>query len=233
MSVFVDEVITCPHCEHSQVMKIANSVNAVRSPKLREEILEGSFQRPACAACGERFEISDPFLYVDLKRQQWIGVFPEELEDAWRSLEQEPLEAFKLSAGAQAPPMVQEMAAGAKVRAVFGLNALREKLLCDEAGLDDLTLELLKVRLGLAPTGELLGTQNHIRLIDYTDQGDLLFLVGGVYAEAEPSVHLIARSAYETIEGAPELWAELGEVLSQGPFVDVGRLMVAGDAPVL
>src|SRR6187401_2366773 len=128
MSVFRDEVVTCPGCGVNEVRTVAHSVNGERSPHLREAILAGEFQQVACGACKAEFEIGDPFIYIDRSRRHWIGVFSRCDVDAWRTLERDAVEAWEQAGGPRAPVEAQEMLAQARVRTVFGLLALREKL---------------------------------------------------------------------------------------------------------
>jgi hypothetical protein len=96
--------------------------------------------------------IDEPFLYVDAAHRQVIVVYPAEAVDEWRELEHEVVDTRELG-------FVPESAIGGDddiglgegdevtLRTVFGLEALREKLMCADHAIDDAKLEAVKLRL--------------------------------------------------------------------------------------
>lgn len=172
MSIVQTELVTCPHCRHQHEQKIARSINAGRTPAYRLEILAGTFQRPGCTNCHLRFEVNDRFLYVDMPRRQWFAVLP--IVDSDVAEEESLLRESYRRVVLEAPPLVQELGAAMQLRVVFGLDALREKLVAMEAGIDDRVLEYLKVLLvAQAPDvfvgeGRLVATDDDL-LLRWTD----------------------------------------------------------------
>jgi hypothetical protein len=92
--------------------------------------------------------LDKPLLYTDFKGGLWAQVHPRSELNAWRKGEEEVRHIFSSTFG-HAPPVAQEMGRQLKVRLVFGLEALREKVLCQQHGLDDIALELFKRELWL------------------------------------------------------------------------------------
>jgi hypothetical protein len=168
MSIFEQRTLTCPHCAAQAEHTVAVSVNGGHAPQYRQQILEGSFQVITCATCGEKAEADGSFIYIDLRAKQWIGCFPRAREPAWRSYENEPLDSWRRSMIDHAPSNVRRRSDGFHVRAVFGLPALREKLLCFVHDIDDRVLEALKLDL----------MRGHPALVMHPDARPLLGDVG-------------------------------------------------------
>src|SRR5205085_7613996 len=117
-------------------------------PALRDAILAGEFQKVVCDACGGAFLVEDPLMYIDFDRRLWIGMFPQDFEPAWAEHEAAAGEAFeRYMTGAYSSPFAREMADGFRVRTVFGLPALAEKVLALDTGLDDRALAVLKLEM--------------------------------------------------------------------------------------
>src|SRR4051812_5021818 len=118
MSIIQREVVVCPSCAAEQILAVAHSINAGRSSEYRDRILAGEFQRPTCTQCAAAFEIGNPFIYVDLPRGQWFGVFSGDDEPGWREIEEAPQRALDVARHA---PAGEGIVGNARVRCVFGL----------------------------------------------------------------------------------------------------------------
>jgi hypothetical protein len=129
VSTFSEIPITCPHCRHTRERSVAVSVNAERSPHLREAILDGSFQAISCESCRGEFVIGHPFLYVDFPRKQWFMCHRPGQESACAQLEQDAQRDFSVVAQNARDAGVGEIMEGIQVEVVFGLLELRERLL--------------------------------------------------------------------------------------------------------
>ena len=230
MSTFVNEVKGCPKCGHEVELSVALSVNAGRSPHYREAILAGRFQRFTCAKCEAEFRIEDPFMYIDLGRRQWFAQLPPAAEGEWQKYEQSPQQAFEQNlAGPDVSPLARPLAEGVRVRAVFGLDALREKLVCFEAGLDDVQLEALKVDLMREAGGASFHLRGRPRLVGVTPE-ELVFTLAVPDGDGWiDRVVTVPRDQYARLEAAGD-FAPLKARLNEGPYVDTGRLMLAGAA---
>jgi hypothetical protein len=222
LSIFRDRTVVCPRCEAPATHRLAISVNLPRVPEVRAAILAGSFQAFVCAACGERFVVDGPFMAIDMAARRWIMVWPAAWESSWRSLEAKPEETFREAVAENAPPMIRATAEGYVVRAVFGLGALADKLRCLEAGLDDRALEALKLDLMRSATE--VGFHAGARLLlTYAAERELLLGNGRVELA-------VPRARVEELARDPA-WSKAIASLSEGPYVDTGRLLVAGNAP--
>ena len=223
MSTFKSTTVQCPHCGHSQTASLASSINANRAPELRAALLARTFQRMACAECDKRYVADGPFLYMDFERKHWFGHYPLAWERRWRSLEAEPQQAWHRNMVVHAPPLVREQAAGFLIRAVFGLEAMREKLVIADAGLSDTLVEVAKLQLARHTPGLTLSPSTRLRL-DRVQDGDLVFAV-----PARPGLRAVMPAAnwatliMDVVEQAPAL-----EAVSGGPYVDVGRVVIGG-----
>jgi hypothetical protein len=209
------------------MVPVAQSINAGRSPECRDRIVAGEFQRPTCAECEAAFEIDNPFMYVDLPRGQWIGVFATDDESGWREYENEPQEALAV---AKAAPAGELVTGNPRVRCVFGLSALREKLILDDHGLDDVSVEVLKFCLvTMAEPGSkpLIAEGRTLRLVDLTNTHfEMISAAEGTDDGA--LVLSVSREVYDDIVSAAEHWLKLRQFLTTGPYVDAGRVFLGG-----
>ena len=104
---------------------------AAPSPALRDEIVSGTFQVFTCEVCGHPVVYTGEFPYLDLDRRQFIGVFPSDVGDRLGIATKHTHEsAFDPDAqSADTPSVAQSLVHEVAVRCVFGLSALREKLI--------------------------------------------------------------------------------------------------------
>ena len=123
---------------------VANSVNAGRHPHLRDAILAGTFHRYRCEVCARELVIDRELFYFDFDRRQFIAVYPVGELPRAAACARAAAATFDATLGAHAAAPVAALASEFLVRVCFGYDELREKLLCDDAGLSDLALEELK-----------------------------------------------------------------------------------------
>ncbi len=121
----------------ASVAQLVDCVNVKRTPKVRDQILAGTFHRIRDPAGDDGWiTIEKPFGYVDLDRKQYYLVRPRNERYTFRAANQQLMRMVSVI-----PPDYRE---GARFRLVFGLAELREKLLAQDAGVDDRMLELIK-----------------------------------------------------------------------------------------
>ncbi len=225
MSVFRDRSIACPKCGEREERYLAISLNAARAAKARQAILDGEFQNFACARCGARFVVDGPLVWLDFPRKRWLMVFPSAWESAWRALERDPLRSHQESMVEHAPEMVRDQAEGYTIRTLFGFAQLRDKLRALEAGLDDEALEVLKLDAMRAGVGIALHPSERLELIAAGDP--LVLAVAG-----DPARRIeVPRARLDEIAADRATWRSAFDAVSGGPYVDVGRLLVDGNAP--
>jgi len=120
----------------SSVAQLVDCVNVRRTPQVRDQILAGTFHRVRDPADGEWITVEKPFGYVDLDRRQYYLVRPRNERHAFREANEQLMRMVSV--------LPAEYREAARFRLVFGLAELREKLLAQDAGIDDRTLELVK-----------------------------------------------------------------------------------------
>jgi hypothetical protein len=228
MSLFETESLTCPACKATIPFEAAGSLNADRRPDLRAAILDGSFQVQACPSCGKSLRLDPQMTYLDIRRHQWILVQPAEDLARWMDLETQARRIFDLALGNAAPRPARRIGAEIQPRVTFGWAALREKLLCADQLLDDVTLELLKCRLLRAAPKPPLADDTELRLVGVAP-GMLHLAWIDVAAGRVLETLEVPSALYEEIVEDPD-WQDLREALTEGPFVDMHRLLVSAEA---
>ncbi len=224
MSVFVTMQASCPVCAAAWEIEVVGSVNADRAPELREAVLDGSFQAQVCESCGMAFRLPPRFTYVDFGRRQWFVAHPTGESIRWPEHEAMAQEMFETTFANNAPRAVQEMAAGVRRRIVYGWPALREKLLCQDHGLDDVTMELFKAAMLQHVPSAPVSDETELRF-DGMDDGKLSlswFMAGTEQRLGRVGVPPAAFSAFEREPG----WDDLRAQFAGAAFVDMERLMV-------
>ena len=224
MSIFDSLSAVCPECGTEQAVKVVASINADRRPDLREQIIKRTFQERTCPSCGFTFRLPPRFTSQHFAEHMWMIVHPRRDLAKWQELEAEAQEVFDSAYGPDSSPLAREIGAQLIPRVTFGWPAAREKLVARAAGLDDITLELLKMAVIRQVPKAPLTDQTELRL-DRVDEDDLvLFWVDGTTEAVEASL-TVPRSAYDEVAGGGD-WAALRAQLTGHAFVDLNRLLV-------
>jgi hypothetical protein len=140
MAVFHPHTVKCV-CGETLTVQLADSINVKRAPDLRDRILEGKLHRATCGECGRQMTVEKPFYYTDLERNALFKVSPRGERHMWKEASGE------LDTASGFIPRAVSDAEGRSLRVVFGMDELREKLVAQDASIDDRVLELLKVLL--------------------------------------------------------------------------------------
>lgn len=220
MSTFVPATIACPACGEARSLELAESINASRTPEWREEILARRFQRITCPACGHEHEALLAFAYVDFDRRELIAVFPTEDEPRWCELEYESVHTYEQNLGMLAPPPARAVGGEFFVRTVFGLDALREKLLVHEFGVDDAVLEAWKLR--AAVHREQAGPELDLGRVTRLDGDDLV-------VEFATGSTVVTAAALEEVRADEALRREVRPLLVDNPYLDARRFLPAAE----
>lgn len=138
MAVFHPLTVKC-ECGNTLTVQLADSLNVKRSPESRDKILRGELHRVACPVCNRQMTVEKPFYYSDLTRNAFFKVFPRGERHLWRSASKD------LETAANFFPENLSKPNERTLRVVFGMDELREKLVAQDAGVDDRLVELLKV----------------------------------------------------------------------------------------
>lgn len=227
MSLFQPVNLVCPNCKSLVVMDAVGSINADRRPDFRDAILADRFQDTTCGSCGRGFRLQPDFNYLDAGRRQWIACLPAARLADFRTAEAEVRVLYDQSYGRNAPAAARVVGDTLDVRLTFGWPALREKLLARQEGLDDVTLELLKLDIVRNSPRVPFGAGSELRLVAVPD-GSLAFVWLDSSTEKGGDEVIAERARYEGIAADPA-WTALRGRLTEGPFVDVQRLYMAAD----
>ena len=230
MSLFRTVEVPCPSCNVPVTFELVHSVNADRRPDLRQAIVDRAFQKETCPSCSFAFRTDPEFTRLNLKRDQWIAAWPASKLPEWPAVEKRSQEAFDKAFGKNAPPEARELGKDLRPRAVFGWAALSEKLVAQEAGIDDVTLELAKLavirNLEDAPVLE----DVELRLLGVEDGAKLV--LGWIRTGTEELKEVIAvpKDLLAEVEAQADAWKELKDELTSGLFVDMQKLMIPAQA---
>ncbi len=137
MGVTRIQYVACGNCGASFEAELADSVNATRFPATRSKIISGEFHRVRCPHCGIWVTVEKAFNYMDLNRSTIFAVHPRQERYTWED------KSARLDKDVAKIP--DNLASGdLHVRVVFGMAELREKLIAQDAGLDDRDVEMIK-----------------------------------------------------------------------------------------
>lgn len=226
MSITEEKLVQCA-CGTTVRVVVAESLNAGRHPHLRQALLDGELHRFTCAACGANVLVEKQLLYFDAERHHFFVVMPRgELAN-----EREGIaitrRLYDVSFGPPAAQMLQELGRAMMVRLCYGLPALREKVLADEAGLNDLALEALKCEvLGQLP--ELEHRATFALWLHSVSETELALVAE---TDGSPLPVMVPRWTYDSIAalGAEEILRSRPG-LAKGPHVSMQRLGLAPEA---
>jgi hypothetical protein len=143
VSITRTDAFTCP-CGEPVVVDVVDSLNAHRHPLLRQSVLDRRLHTTTCKACSRVTTVEQRFLYIDLERRQVLGVFPRTARSDADHHARHLQDTYERWFCTDAPGWIRDRAKTCLVRACFGLEELREKLVADDAHIDDYRLELLK-----------------------------------------------------------------------------------------
>ena len=225
MSVFQRVEVACPSCKSPVPFDLVHSVNASRRPDLRVAILDRSFQRKTCTACGFAFRMEPQFTYLDTWRKQFFAVWPASKLGECEALEARAVTSFAAAFGPDSD--MPELGDGMLARIVFGWAALNEKLIAAEAGIDDRTLEVAKIPLMQSLGDVQLGTDREFRLLGVDNE---TLVVGWLSTRSEDLDEELSapRELLAEIEAQPSDWAALRADVVGEMFVDYRRGLLVG-----
>jgi hypothetical protein len=218
MSTWFNERVTCPACSHEQDARLAHGIHVTRAPEARDQIIDRTFHRITCAECSVRFVANREMVYTDMDRRHWVHVALSEQRPVWPELETVARQTFERAFIGS--PLAAELRERFKVRLVFGIEELREKLVIWKANLDDRVVECAKIRMFLRDPELALAYR---MLVDTVDDAQLY--VNCVDHDDRPtSTFAIPQSLVEDMTAHDE---ELGRYFPEifgGTFVSTHRL---------
>lgn len=133
MSKERQEKITCPECGQECEITIWDSLNADIDPEAKAQLLNGTLFRFHCDKCGHESNLQYSILYHDMTNSAMVYfVHPDAVESTIQELiEMEEKLPVKMD--------------GYRKRVVCDQNALREKAILFDNGLDDRVVEIIKL----------------------------------------------------------------------------------------
>lgn len=136
MSIFQPTAVTCPQCDTRQFVDLVDTINVDRFPYLRDKVLDRTLHRLHCAKCQAVSIVEKKLFYMDRGRNTYLLVGTPRSRPDYRK---GPKELGRIL------DQVRVRKRGAAyTRTVFGLEELREKLVAQDAALDDRIVELMK-----------------------------------------------------------------------------------------
>ena len=109
--------------------------------------MEDRLNRLTCGSCQHDFVYQRAVAVVDFEKSQWIISYPNEGEQHWSDCVRMTEHSFNRCMKIQAPLFIRETVGDWTVRTVFGYPAIREKLVIEEAGFSDVSVETAKLHL--------------------------------------------------------------------------------------
>lgn len=202
MAVFYPHIVKCV-CNNSLTVHLAESINIKRSPSAREKILRGELHRASCPKCARQMTVEKPFYYTDLTRNSFFKVLPRGERHLWKQASGE------LDVASNLIPDKISKTKKRQLRVIFGMDELREKLVAQDAGLDDRLVELLKVL--LVYEHPILLRRARLRLIlDQVTNDDFEFTAGYEHDPKSFRVAMPKRLVNDLVEKPKEVeeWAQ-------------------------
>ena len=207
-----DDQVTCPQCGTTSDTIVWEGLNSITDKLEVDRLLEGSLFMHECPDCHARIELTYPCVYNDMR----AGVMVQYIADEDK-LDEAIAEVEKMKAA----DAEVEGAPTEKIRIVTTHNALREKVLILQDGLDDMVIEALKavMKNRFIDEGQISG-EAEVFYAGLTELGDVLleFLADGRTAQTmapralyDKVAHMVEASPYAQ-KGAylvDAIWAEL------------------------
>jgi hypothetical protein len=203
---------------------MARGIHATRVPHVRQMILDGVLHAIECPACGTITDVPAEVAYTDFDRSQWVRVArPHELA-AWARVEADTLAQFERLM-ARGPDFVATIANRFRVRVVFDLDELRERLVIWDAGLDDAIVECVKLA-SVRERPDLAAPEHRIRVRAIA--GGTLHLASAPMAtpKADRVAWTAAPRAVAAVAEARAEWQAQFPELFQNGFVSVDRYLL-------
>jgi hypothetical protein len=216
VSTWFPEEVTCPACGTVQLARLAHGVHVARAPEVRDQVFARTFHRIECTRCGRAFTGQRPLLYTDMDRKHWLHVALEMERPRWPELEEAAAAVFERVFATS--PLAQDQREGFRMRLVFGLEELREKLVVWRAGLDDAVIECVKLD-AITHAPELVSARAVI-VDEVADDGGLSLVIDGSSRRAVPG------AVVERYRDDPRLPSRFPELFG-GRYVALHRLLGA------
>jgi CpXC protein len=212
MSTWFEESVCCPLCSLEQNARLAKGLHVARAPEVRDQIFARTLHAITCRGCSSVFVVQRPLIYTDMERKHWLQVVMPDERIRWPEYER-AVDAI-YDRAFTGSPLARELSERMRIRLVFGLEELREKLVLWAANLDDRAIECMK--LDLVRREPALARSS--LLVDSVSTTHALVRVDG------SRVIEIDRSAVEQFDADTRLPARFPELFG-GRYVALDRLL--------
>ena len=138
MSLNSQEKVRCPECGALNDITLWQSVTASDSPDLKASLLSGNVNVMTCTQCGQRALVPTALLYHDEEKKLLFSFYPLNDEDKARDYLKDIRESSKQSGEL-------EEYRDYVLRFISDYNSLMEKILIFDSGLNDKTIEIIKL----------------------------------------------------------------------------------------
>ena len=144
MSHIIPTLLDCPACGEACSAPLFESLNGDRIAAQVDAILDGSFERTRCAACGLAFQPEHHMLFAMHSARLWIVMYPFDARPDHAVLE--PAVADVLARGfGEAPGAIAGELHAVRPRLVFGHYALAEAVRSARDAIEPPVLECAKL----------------------------------------------------------------------------------------
>lgn len=147
MSITDLRKIPCRSCGEEVLAVTIESANPARHPPFQEQLLDRELLKMPCPHCDAEHRHYDRFTWIDLPGLLCVVVLHESERPDWPELELEALRELSVPLREEGPPFVRAFGETVSIRLVFGLEELREKVMCRIHDLDDRVIEAIKEEL--------------------------------------------------------------------------------------
>jgi hypothetical protein len=208
MSITDLRKIPCRACGEEVLAVTIESANPSRHPPFQEQLLDRELLKMPCPHCDAEHRHYDRFTWIDLPGGLCVVVLHESERPDWPELETEALRELSVPLRDEGPRFVREFGDTVAIRLVFGLEELREKVVCRIHDLDDRVVEAMKEELVYGAT------------LDAAEPGMNLTFTDGEERSFDVGWHVFEETAART----DELGADLPGIFDpRATWVNTGR----------
>jgi len=197
----------CGSCGAEVSVLVIESANPTRHPPFQAALLARTLLRERCPACGNVQEHYEKFLWTDLPARLCVAVLRPEWRGDWRLVEADA-RTLLVPLRDEGPQFVRDWNTGVALRVAFGLEELREKVVCRLAGIDDRVLEAIKIERELG--------DHHL---EAAERGHRLLLARG------DGTRELGWAEYQTAAGRDRLAAQYPGLFGDAVWVHASRAM--------
>jgi hypothetical protein len=209
MSILRPLTFHCSACLHPISTGVYDSINAARRPDLREAILADTLHALDCGGCGKPMRVPPSLVYLDIPGELVVVAFPAEDRAEWAAAVADGQRTLDAAFG-HGP----------------GAEILAQKIVIQDAGLDDVDVEITKMAILRTSASLPVFDELDLRLIA-TKEGAMRMAWVDVETSERIERLTVPADAVSSVQPRSEGWSSLREELSSTPYVDLSRVVLA------